>query len=101
VLIPEDQTLSPVVISRDDGWAIDTWITIEGRSIVERPDVLVIDDGRGYMLRHVEGRYLAGCRNFTYEQAVAHWSNPDHEAPASAAILLAAVEAHHVGTVAE
>jgi hypothetical protein len=95
VLIPEDQSLSPVVISRDDGWAINTWITIESESIVERPDVLVVDDGRGYTLRHLDGRYLAGCRNFDYDQAVANWSNPNHEAPASAAILLAAVEAHH------
>jgi hypothetical protein len=100
VLIPEDQSLSPVVISRDDGWAIDTWITINGNSIVERPDVLVVNDGRGYMLRVFDGRYLAGCRDFNYDEAVAHWSNPGHPAPASAAILLAAVEAHHAAVTA-
>jgi uncharacterized protein YjbI with pentapeptide repeats len=55
---------------------------------------LLDDDGREYALYYVEGRYIAGCRNFTRAEAVEHWSNPDHQAPESAARLLAAVLAH-------
>jgi hypothetical protein len=66
----------------EDGW------------VVERPDVLLPDDGRGYRLMFVGGRYVAGCRNFSYGEAVAHWSNVEHPAPRSAALLLAEVVRH-------
>lgn len=66
-----------------------------GRWVRLHPDSC--DDGRGYRLRHVDGRYVAGCRNFTAEQAIGHWSNPGHPAPESAARLLAAVQAHIAG----
>ena len=56
--------------------------------------MLLDDDGRGYRLGTRNGRYFAGCRDFTAEEAVAHWSNPNHPAPESAALLLAAVQAH-------
>ena len=56
--------------------------------------LLIADDGRGYRLTFRAGHYEAGCRRFTYPEAVAHWSNPEHDAPKSAALLLAAVEAH-------
>ena len=55
---------------------------------------LLADDGRGYELRFWQGRYLAGCRNYTWDEALAHWSDPHHECPASAALLHAAVLAH-------
>ena len=60
--------------------------------------LLIADDGRGYRLTFRAGYYEAGCRRFTHAEAVAHWSNPDHPAPESAALLLAAVEAHHGAT---
>ena len=56
--------------------------------------MLLADDGRGFRLGTRNGRYIAGCRDFTAAEAVAHWSNPDHPASESAALLLAAVEAH-------
>ena len=56
--------------------------------------VLLDDDGRGYRLGFRGGWYEAGCRVFTAAEAVTHWSNPDHPAPVSAALLLAAVQAH-------
>lgn len=58
-------------------------------------------DNRGYQLiarvDQPEGEtiYAAGCRRFTYSDAVRHWSDPDHLSPEDAAILLALVEAHH------
>ena len=60
--------------------------------------LLIADDGRGYRLTFRAGHYEAGCRRFSHAEAVAHWSNPDHPAPESAALLLAAVEAHHGAT---
>ncbi len=56
--------------------------------------LLLTNDGRGHRLTYRDGHYEAGCRRFTYPEAVAHWSNPEHYAPKSAALLLAAVEAH-------
>ena len=53
--------------------------------------MLLDDDGRGYRLGYRSGRYFAGCRDFTADEAIAHWSSrPD--APGRA--LLAAVQAH-------
>jgi hypothetical protein len=62
--------------------------------------MLLPNDGRGYALRYTNGRYKAGCRDFDLTGAVAHWSNPDHEAPESAARLLAAVQTHAAGVTA-
>ena len=56
--------------------------------------LLLTNDGRGHRLTYRDGHYEAGCRRFTHAEAVAHWSNPEHAAPKSAALLLAAVEAH-------
>jgi len=58
--------------------------------------LLIADDGHRLTFR--AGYYEAGCRRFSHAEAVAHWSNPDHPAPESAALLLAAVEAHHGAT---
>ena len=67
-------------------------------NLTERDGLLLFNDGRGYQLKFIDGRYLANCRDFDYEEAVEHWSNPDHEAPPSAARLLAEVQAHHERT---
>ena len=66
----------------------ETWKAYTGA------DLLLDDDGRGYRLGHRSGRYFAGCRDFTAAEAIEHWSDTDHEAPESAALLLAAVQAH-------
>ena len=95
VVLPPNDEYEPYIVRLADGWAVDTWITFDGRWIVERPDLLLINDGRGYQLTVDGGRYMAGCRNFSYEEAVKHWSNPDHPAPIAAARLLAEVEKHH------
>ena len=65
---------------------IDGWVAY--------PEILEFDTRRGYTLTYVSGRYIAGCRNFDAAEALKHWSNPDHGAPESAAILLAAVVAN-------
>ena len=60
--------------------------------------LLLADDGRGYRLTFRAGHYEAGCRRFTHAEAVAHWSNHEHAAQKSAALLLATVQAHHGAT---
>ena len=65
-----------------------------------RPGVeLLADDGRGYRLTYdpTDERYRAGCRVFTYLQAMDHWLNPNHYAPEPALRLARAVWAHHSG----
>ena len=66
--------------------------------------MLLDNDGRDYRLGVRKGlhefRYSAGCRDFTAEEAIAHWSNPKHPNPKSAALLLAAVQAHIASTAA-
>ena len=102
VVLPENSDMyDPTIVSKNDGWTVGVWITAENGQIVERPDVLLPDDGRGYQLTYTGGRYRAGCRSFTAEQAIAHWSNPQHLAPASAARLLAEVETHIARTEGE
>ena len=101
VLLPDDPERYDVVLIRhEDGYPVGEWVTMTDGQVCRRPDVLLPFDGRGYRLRHVKGRYLAGCRDFTAAEAVAHWSNPNHPAPASAARLLAAVQAHIASTEA-
>jgi hypothetical protein len=82
--------------------------------------VLVNDDGRQYTLRYDEerkydsrfdkeygyerfvdvgedylgGEYLAGCRRFTFDEALGHWSDETHFDPDSADILFRAVLCH-------
>jgi len=56
-------------------------------------DVLAVDD-RGYVLIYRPRRYMAGCRNFDRAEALAHWSDPDHDHPASAKMLYDAVVEH-------
>jgi hypothetical protein len=38
--------------------------------------------------------YLAGCRKFTAAEAIAHWSNPSHDAPEIAAEYVKAIKKH-------
>jgi len=66
----------------------ETWAAYNGLVL------LLANDGRGYMLGFGSGYYVAGCRVFTFDQAVEHWSNPTHESEAAAALLLAAVQDH-------
>ena len=77
-----------------EGIPPNVWCRVVDGAIVADLDLLIGCDSRGYMLRHENGRYLAGCRDFTAAEAIAHWSDPDHESPADAALLKAAVEAH-------
>ena len=61
---------------------------------------LLGDDGRGFaVIAHTghasETVYYVGCRALAYAAAVTHWGDPGHSAPASAALILGAVEAHH------
>jgi hypothetical protein len=95
VVLPDDpDEYHPMLIAASDGWTVGRWVTMTGGVVEEHPDVLLPDDGRGYRLTtDWNGHYLAGCRRFTADEARAHWSNPDHSAPVSAALLLAAVEA--------
>jgi hypothetical protein len=92
----DDETGRPRMAVHYAGEGIDplTWYESTGGALVARPDVLAIDN-RGYVLTYVDGLYTAGCRERkTAEWALAHWADPDHEAPDSAAILLAAVRAN-------
>jgi hypothetical protein len=99
LVLPDDANkYHPMLISKDDGWTVGRWVTMTDGMVEEHPDVLLPGDGRGYTLTATPaGRYVAGCRNFDAGQAIAHWSNPDHPAPASAVLLLAAVKAHIAG----
>ena len=49
---------------------------------------LLLEDGRGYTLQAVdrggEAMFVAGCRRFTYDQALAHWSPLRHSDRAAA-----------------
>jgi hypothetical protein len=95
VVLPDDSNrYHPYLVSKTDGWTPGVWITMRDGWVQEMPGVLLPDDGRGYQLTFTDGRYIAGCRNFDYAEAVAHWSNPDHPAPRSAALLLAEVVRH-------
>jgi hypothetical protein len=95
VLSPDPSMWEPMIVRAIDGWALGVWIEHQGQWVYERPDVLLPDDGRGYLLGVVGGRYVAGCRDFaTAEEAIVHWSNPDHEAPTSARLLREAVARH-------
>ena len=97
VLLPSDsENWQPVLITHAE-YGVGVWVTMTNDGMVTpRPDVLLPEDGRGYLLRYDDKaeRYLAGCRTFTAAEAVAHWSNPTHPAPQSAARLLAAVREH-------
>jgi hypothetical protein len=96
VVLPDNPAKhEPFIVSKNDGWAIGVWITMIDGVVKEMPDVLLPDDGRGYRLTVVNGRYIAGCRNFDYAVAVAHWSDPHHPVPRSAARLSAEVQRHH------
>ena len=64
--------------------------------------LLIDDDGRGYQVvahhgftSDSEPVYLAGCRQLTITGARKHWKDQGHQAPESAAKILAAIEAHH------
>jgi len=95
VLVPHEG-FQPYIVSTGDGWPEWVWITMDSFGNVATSDeVLLPDDGRGYRLSYVDGKYHAGCRTFDYTEAVAHWSNPDHEDPVSAGLLLQEVERHH------
>lgn len=75
------------------------WLEVRDGEVVADPTLLLPEDGRGYSLRFLNGKYTAGCRIFSALEAEEHWSNPDHRAPASAARLLAAVRAHVAGEI--
>jgi hypothetical protein len=95
IVLPDDaDKWHPYIVAKDHGWHVGRWITMVNGVVEERPDVLLPDDGRGHRLQCFDGRYRAGCRSFTADEAVAHWSNPNHEAPLSAARLLAEVKRH-------
>jgi hypothetical protein len=59
--------------------------------------VTVHENGRTTIVGH----YFAGCRNYTYRQAVKRWGNPRHYDPKRAALFLAAVEKHHASLPAK
>jgi hypothetical protein len=93
-----DRHRALVAYPGEDGIEPGRWCCIEDGRIVQPADVLDIDR-RGYVLRYVDGRYVAGCREFdTANEAVAHWSDPGHPDPESARILREAVQRHHAAT---
>lgn len=53
--------------------------------------------GGGWPLYYEEatGRYLAGCRNYSYEGALVHWGNERHWDPTRAKGMWVAVKEHH------
>jgi hypothetical protein len=104
VVLPDDHALyDPIVVSaapgrgNQDTWPTGVWLTMENGQVVARPDVLLPDDRRGYTLQYIDDCYVAGCRRFDIaEEAIAHWTDPRHEAPYSA-WLLATEVARHAG----
>jgi uncharacterized protein YjbI with pentapeptide repeats len=73
-----------------------TRANVAGLGVASTAVRLLDNDGRGYALDYWQGRYVAGCRNFTRDEALTHWSNPAHEAPGSARLLWDAVNRHEV-----
>lgn len=74
----------------------DIWTVLGSSRFIEYSDVLVIDPREYFLCYNVDDEvYTAGCRTFDYEDAVKHWSDPDHEDPEAAAVLLKAVQDHH------
>jgi hypothetical protein len=97
VLSFDDKTRRRVLVAypgETEGITPNVWCHVVDGAIVADVNMLLPQDGRGYSLRFKDGRYLAGCRNFDAAEAIAHWSDPNHEAPESAALLLAAVAEH-------
>ena len=59
------------------------------RANLSGAECLWADVARRYVLYHISGRYVAGCRNYSYDEAIAHWTTesiqPDY---------VRAIEAH-------
>ena len=51
------------------------------------------EDERSYRLDRAGNRYIAGCRNFTAAEAIAHWGHPEYPDPERGAAFVAAVKA--------
>jgi hypothetical protein len=72
---------------------------LEGAYLRDANGVHELDmaDPRGYRpvaVAHADGwRISSGCRWFTVQEAIAHWSNPKHETPAIAARYIRAINA--------
>lgn len=56
------------------------------------PPLLKLPDWE-YRLDRAGDRYIAGCRNFTYEQAIAHWGSDDYPCRERGDAFVAAIEA--------
>jgi hypothetical protein len=73
--------------------------SLEGADLRGANGVYELDmaDPRRYRpvaVAHADGwRISSGCRWFTVEEAMAHWSNPEHKAPGIAARYIRAVNA--------
>ncbi len=58
------------------------------------PDTIRLADDGKYALLWLNGRYLAGCRNFDRHEALAHWTENRGRDQARADLYRAAIEAH-------
>lgn len=67
------------------GWLI--------RAIGSRVPPLLHCPDWDYPLYRAGDRYIAGCRNFTYEQAIAHWGSDDYPCRERGDAFVAAIEA--------
>jgi hypothetical protein len=55
--------------------------TIRGGVFTKSPSCAQRSDGYMFVAKIIESgelRIWAGCRNFSWDDAVAHWSNPEH-----------------------
>lgn len=53
----------------------------------------LLHDERGYALLHINGRFFAGCRNFTRDETLAHWGGDDYPSRHRGAQFVAAINA--------
>ena len=56
-----------------DNLSVGGGLDLEGTGITS-----LLNDERGYCLDRVGGRYIAGCQNFSAEEAMAHWSSKNY-----------------------
>lgn len=92
----EQYTLEETCHFRRDVQAIDVERAM-GRLIAEGHVLAVSPDEDQYALVYNEERkiYVAGCRRFTFDKAMAHWDPKTHHAPIRAAVFRKAIMAHH------
>lgn len=105
---PDEARRMILAATAPDNLTVGGWLDLSGTAITALPDNLTVGDWldlsgtairplyvdfRGYRLDRAGRRYISGCRNFTAEQALAHWGSPDYPDRARGDAYCAAIRA--------